>query len=110
MYKRLLDYIEKNNILYKDQYGFRSKCSTSLAIMKLTEKIKTAIENNEFTIGIFLDLSKAFDTVNHSLLIFAEIRILWHKIEVDVMTGSEIIFPIGSKLLNTMQPILKREQ
>ena len=37
--------------------------------MKITEKIKMAIENNEFTIGIFQDLFKAFDTVNHNILL-----------------------------------------
>ena len=46
--------------------------STSLALLQLYDKIASAIERNEFTIGIFLDLSKAFDTVNHNIL-FAKI-------------------------------------
>ena len=69
MYKRLVDYINKHNILTSRQYGFRSKHSTNHAIIELVDKITKAIENNEFTVGIFLDLSKAFDTVNHSTLL-----------------------------------------
>jgi len=69
MYKRLMAYILKNKILSNHEYGFRSKSSTSHAIIELVDKITKSIEKDEFTIGIFLDLSKAFDTVNHTILL-----------------------------------------
>ena len=69
MYKRLIKYIDKNNILSSHQYGFRRKSCTNHAIIELVDKITKAIENDEYTIGIFLDLSKAFDTVNHNILL-----------------------------------------
>ena len=69
MYKRPIDYINKNGILTDRQYGFRSKSSTSHAIIELVDKITKAIQHNKFTVGIFLDLSKAFDTVNHNILL-----------------------------------------
>ena len=50
-------------------HGFLSKSSTNHAIIELVDKITKAIEKNEFTVGIFLDLSKAFDTVNHNILL-----------------------------------------
>jgi hypothetical protein len=63
-----LEYFNKYNILSDKQYGFRKKHSTSLALVDLYDKISTAIDQKEIAVGIFLDLSKAFDTVNHSIL------------------------------------------
>jgi retron-type reverse transcriptase len=69
MYKRLIKFIEKNRMLTHHQYGFRENRSTELAIIELTNKLTKAIDNGEFIIGIFIDLSKAFDTINHRILI-----------------------------------------
>ena len=59
MYKRLIKFIEKNKILTKHQYGFRANRSTELAIIELTDRITKAIDNGEYTIGIFLDFVKS---------------------------------------------------
>ena len=68
MYKRLLNYLNKICVLSSHQYGFRKNLSTNFALIDLIDRITTAIDNREFVVGVFLDLSKAFDTVNHDLL------------------------------------------
>ena len=65
---RLMNFLNSNNLLYLMQYGFRKNVSTSMAIMELVENITTAMDNGKFTIGVFIDLKKAFDTVDHSIL------------------------------------------
>jgi len=69
VYKRIIVFIEKNYILFNRQFDFRSRHSTTQAILSIVNKIKLAIEEGAYSCGIFLDLSKAFDTVNHELLI-----------------------------------------
>ena len=69
IYKRLHNFLIKYDILFKNQYGFRKHHSTSHALIHLYDKLSTAIDNNELTIGVFIDLSKAFDTVNHEILL-----------------------------------------
>ena len=63
-----MSYLDRFKILCDNQYGFRKNHSTSLALIDLYDKISDAIDNNETSVGIFLDLSKAFDTVNHDIL------------------------------------------
>ncbi|KAF7664264.1 hypothetical protein LDENG_00182270 [Lucifuga dentata] len=66
---RLDKFIEKHNILNDNQYGFRAKHSTAMALMELVEEISTAVDKKEYMIGIFVDLKKAFDTIDHELLL-----------------------------------------
>ncbi len=65
----LISYIDSNNIFSETQFGFRSNHSTDHAILSIVDKIQKAIDERYISCGIFLDLSKAFDTVNHSILI-----------------------------------------
>ena len=69
VYNQLNSFIEKNNIIYNYQFGFRKKHSTEQAILELTDNLKLAIDNKQITCGLFLDFSKAFDTVNHNILL-----------------------------------------
>ena len=64
---RLMDFIDSNQILYKSQYGFRKQMSTSLAIIELVEEITNSLDNHESTVGVFIDLKKAFDTASSLL-------------------------------------------
>ena len=69
MSKRITVYLEKYNILNENQFGFRNNRSTTQAILMIADKIQRAIENKMISCGIFLDLSKAFDTVDHRILL-----------------------------------------
>jgi len=65
----LIVFLNEHDILSPNQYGFRKNLSTVLALLDLTDKLSNAVENNEITVGIFVDLAKAFNTVNHNILL-----------------------------------------
>ena len=62
-------FLEKFNIIYDLQFGFTSNYSTSHAVIHMTKTIRSALDQGKVTCGIFIDLQKAFDTVNHEILI-----------------------------------------
>ena len=69
MYHHLKSFLDKNNILFKWQYGFREKHSTQHAILDTGNIIQNNMDFKLFTCGIFIDLKKAFDTIDHAILL-----------------------------------------
>ena len=68
MYNRLITFIDQLNIINGNQFGFRKNYSTSLAINTFVNKLHEAIENDQVMISLFIDLSRAFDTISHRVL------------------------------------------
>jgi hypothetical protein len=64
-YKRLYNYLNENNVLVKEQDGFRKKLSTETAIHSLLNNILSALDRKNLVGGLFCDLQKVFDCVNH---------------------------------------------
>ena len=73
MYKRLSNFLDINNLIYSLQFGFRVEYSTNHALIILSESNRQSLDEGSFDCGIFVDLQKAFDTVDH--------KILLHKLE-----------------------------
>ena len=69
VYKRVINFLLKYNVIYPQQYGFLNGRSTEQAMIDLVLSITKAIEDKQATIGIFLDLSKAFDSISHEILL-----------------------------------------
>ena len=67
MFDRMRDSIEKRSLLYSSQYGFRQAHSTQHAILDMVETIQINMDKKHFSCGVFIDLKKAFDNVNHNI-------------------------------------------
>ena len=90
MYNKLYKYLTENNLLYCQQFGFQKGHSPEHAILQLVEQINQSFEKNEFTLGVFVDLSKAFDTVDHQILLT--------KLEYYGIAGNPIMFADDTNL------------
>ena len=69
MHSQIIEYFNEYNLLYPSQYGFRSNHSTELAALEVVDKIMTKMDDNEVPLNIYLDLSKAFDCLDHRILL-----------------------------------------
>ena len=69
VHKQLYEYFVDNNLFYTSQYGYRKGHSTELAALELADRLSQHLDKGEIPIAIFLDLSKAFDTLDHKILL-----------------------------------------
>ena len=77
MYNRLYKYLLQNNLFYEKQFGFQASNSTEHAVIQLISQILDAFDENKYTPGILIDLSKVFDTVGTYMLL-KKIRYVWY--------------------------------
>ena len=104
MYSRLIEYLETFTILLDNQFGFRKLNSSYMALMQLIDQLIKSLEKGETVIGVFLDFSKAFDTVDHDILLKK-----WNimVLEVVLYLGLKFILQIVNNLLLIMVCLLQ---
>lgn len=71
MYKRLKSFFEANDLSYESQYGFREKHSTQRSVIDIVNRVQNNKDKGMLSCGIFIDLKKAFDTVDHASYYYA---------------------------------------
>ena len=69
IHSRLNFFLEQHNHLYPYQFGFRTEYSTNNALMTIVERIQKQLDAGSYTVGVFVDLKKAFNTVDHNILL-----------------------------------------
>ena len=69
MCNRVYNHLDSKGLLHEKQFGFQRNDSTEHSILQITRDITSSFEKGEYTLGVFIDLSKAFHTVDHQILI-----------------------------------------
>ena len=69
VHTQLMKYMIDNSLLYQHQFGFRPRMSTELAAIKLIDDIRSSLDKGNLVSTLFIDLSKAFDTISHAQLL-----------------------------------------
>ena len=69
VHRQVYEYLQEHDLITSEQFGFRPKLSTNIALTQCTEEILHNLDNKLVTGAVFIDLRKAFDTVDHELLI-----------------------------------------
>ena len=102
MYARTYSFLIETNQLYQSQYGFRKRHSCEHAIGELVSEVVKNIENMKFTVAIYLDLSKAFDTLEHSTLLsklelygIRGVALQWYR---DYLDSRKLLVKCSTKL------------
>ena len=95
MYNRLYSYLNDNNLFFQKQFGFREGHSTNHALIELINSINDSFNQNKYTLGVFIDLSKAFDTVDHNILLK---KLSLYGIKITVLNGFQAISQIENSL------------
>ena len=95
--KQMVNFFNKHNLLFKSQYGFRSEHSTEMASLELVDRIVQEMDKNNIPITVFLDLSKAFDTLNHKILMH---KLNYYGIRNSSLSLLKIILQIENNLYN----------
>ena len=78
MYKRLKSFLEKHDILYKYQYGFRTNHSTTHELADVLKYIYSVLDGGNYVIKVYVDFKKVFDSVSHDILL-PKTTTLWHE-------------------------------
>lgn len=98
MFNRVHDILKTFHILCKGQYGFRPNHSTELALADALDKLCTSLDENNISMGVFLDLSKAFNTIDLSILLA---KLETYGIRGNVLEWFTVISLFGPDILTT---------
>ena len=109
IFNQLILYFDRYKLLYKhdkSQYGFRKNHSTEFAAIEFIDKIIHSMDNGHIPVGIFMDLSKAFDTIDHNILVakfmFYGIKGLSSKLFKNYLTNRQQYVSLEDKNSNLL--------
>eukprot|EP00111_Clytia_hemisphaerica_P010586 TCONS_00030954-protein len=113
MYSRLSDFLEHHNQIYTQQFGFCKAHSTEHTLINIVKRIRNYRDNGKFACGVFVDLQKAFDTVDHEILLeklhhYGVRGIVNDRFRSYLTNCSQYVSLAGSNSLNTYRVSLKK--